>query len=437
MLCMKSELDLFELPPIQTSVTSVDTVVYNPTTSLDNSSSIEFVIPGNGDTYKNLGSIYLRLLVELKTNEGAFKTETENEDKLKKIGVANNLLHSLFRQCTVSLNNVQVEQCNDYHYKAFFQTLLNYGCDSVKTHLSTTGWVLDEQNLDSLLPTENPKHGERNAWFQTSSGFNRKMELYGKLHVDFFNINKFLLNNVDLKLTLNREKSEFYMMERPENSSYINILEANLFIEHVHINPALLLVHNKMLEKTSAKYPFKRVAVRQYTLNAGTSSLSIDNVVLGRKPNMLLFSMLSNKRFVAARNLNPFYLEMFNLEQFVLYVDGKQVPSKPLVIKHSTEGDNISARAYNALFSQTGIRHFDKGHQITKQLFDSCYFMLAFDLTPDASYSSVCMNPITQCSIRIEGNFKTNLTEAVTCLIICEYDSMVEIDKLRNVALTI
>lgn len=437
MFCMKSELDVFELPPLQTNVTGVEQVVYNPTTSLNNSTSIEFMIPGNGDTYKNLSSIYLRLLVELKANKAAIPKEIEATENLKKIGVVNNLLHSLFRQCTVTLNNVQVSQDNDYHFKAFFQTLLNYGNDATSTHLATTGWCLDEKNLDSLFPTENPQHSKRNSWFESSTGFNKKVELYGKLHVDLFNQPKFLISNINLKISLNKEKSDFYMMERSENSSDINILEANLFIEHIHVNPALLLAHHQMLTKSSAKYPFKRMTVRQYSINAGTATLCLDNIIMGQKPNILLFAMISNNAYCGSRDKNPYYFQHFGLQQFVLFVDGKQVPGKPLTMDHSETNGKLTSRAYNTLFNATGIKYFDKGHQITKSLFDTCYFMLAFDLTADHSYSSLCLNPVTQCSIRAEGTFAASLTEAITCLVVCEFDALMEIDKTGTVAVTL
>lgn len=437
MYCMKSELDVFELPPLQTNVTGVEQVVYNPSTSLNNSSSIEFVIPGSGDSYKNLSSIYLRLLVKINGKQPLITEDGKEALQPEKIGVVNNLLHSLFRQCTVTLNNVQVSQDNDYHYKSFFQTILNYGNDATSTHLATTGWSLDEQNLDSLLPSQNPQHGIRNSWFQTGKEFDKKVELYGKLHVDLFNQPKFLINNVDLKITLNKEKGDFYMMESSTGSSDISILEANLFVEHIHVNPAILLAHHQMLQKSTAKYPYKRMSVRQYSINSGTSTLALDNIILGQKPNILLFAMLCNSSYCGSRDKNPYFFKSFGLEQFVLYVDGKQIPSKPLVMEHSAAKGKLTSRAYNTLFNATGIKYFDKGHQITKQLFDSCYFMLAFDLTADHSYSSVCINPPTQCCIRAEGSFNTNLSEAITCLVVCEFDAMIEIDKNGTVAVTI
>jgi hypothetical protein len=409
----------------------VEQVAYNPITSISNGTSYEFKIPGNGDSYKDLSSIYLRLLVEISPSI-ADEPKKESSDK---VSVVNNLLHSLFKQCTVSFNNILVSQDNDYHYKAFFQTILNYGGDASNTHLKTTGWVLDKKHLDSTIITDNPAHGERNSWFESSSGgFNKKVELYGKLHIDLFNQSRFLLNNVDILINLNKEKSSFYMMERATDNSDIKILEANLFIDHIHVNPAILLAHHRMLSKTTAKYPYKKVLIRQYTVNAGTANLNLDNIIMGQKPNILLFSMVTNNAYCGSRSKNPYFLQDFGLQQFAIFVDGKQIPSKPINMVKTDA--NITSRAYSTLFDALGIRYSDKGHQITKELFDTCYFMLAFDLTADHSYSTVCMNPMTNCSIRIEGSFRENLKESISCLIVFELDGLMEIDENRNVKIT-
>jgi len=64
--CMKSELDLFAAHPTQSSILRTEEVSYNPIPSLDGASSIEFVCLGNGETYRDLSSVYLRLVMQLK-----------------------------------------------------------------------------------------------------------------------------------------------------------------------------------------------------------------------------------------------------------------------------------------------------------------------------------------------------------------------------------
>jgi len=63
---LKSELDLFAAHPTQSSILRTEEVSYNPIAFLDGVSSIEFVCLGNGETYRDLSSVYLRLVVQLK-----------------------------------------------------------------------------------------------------------------------------------------------------------------------------------------------------------------------------------------------------------------------------------------------------------------------------------------------------------------------------------
>ena len=51
---VKSELDLFAVPPTQTSIDEGQ-----PMTSLDSGGPIEFVVPGTGDAYIDLANTYL------------------------------------------------------------------------------------------------------------------------------------------------------------------------------------------------------------------------------------------------------------------------------------------------------------------------------------------------------------------------------------------
>jgi len=74
------------------------------------------------------------------------------------------------------------------------------------------------------------------------------------------------------------------------------------------------------------------------------------------------------------------------------------------------------------LFRSCGIIHCDRGLQITKEVFDSQSFILAFDLSADQSNATVCSTLISEGTRRIEERFLEPLAEAITCLVYGEYD---------------
>ncbi|XP_037912047.1 uncharacterized protein F54H12.2-like [Hermetia illucens] len=169
-----------------------------------------------------------------------------------------------------------------------------------------------------------------------------------------------------------------------------------------------------------------------YTLPANTFSLSLDNVVIGQLPNLLVFGMVDNEAYTGKRSNNSYNFKHNNLTRFNLSVNGVQVPDQPLEFDFSNETP-VSTRGYLSLFKGTGIHYSDRDHQISRKFFDNGAFLLAFDLTPDNSYNSTCGSLLNQGTIRIEGRFKDALKKSVTCVVYAECDSSIEIDKARNV----
>jgi len=61
---------------------------------------------------------------------------------------ANNLLHSLFSQCTFIVNGVPVTQSHEhYNYRAYLESLLTYCTDDAASHLSNFYSYLDNGDM--------------------------------------------------------------------------------------------------------------------------------------------------------------------------------------------------------------------------------------------------------------------------------------------------
>ena len=57
--CLKSELDLFSVPPTQTSIENGTWVEYHPLTNVGDDSPIEFDVNGTGEDYIDLANTCL------------------------------------------------------------------------------------------------------------------------------------------------------------------------------------------------------------------------------------------------------------------------------------------------------------------------------------------------------------------------------------------
>jgi hypothetical protein len=105
-----------------------------------------------------------------------------------------------------------------------------------------------------------------------------------------------------------------------------------MHVKHVKPSPNIQLEHAKVLEKVNARYEMTRVALKTSTFAVGSKSVSIENTVLGTLPKRLLFTVLRNADFTRSADTNSCPFKHLGLNHFVMYVNGRQVPSEGLTM---------------------------------------------------------------------------------------------------------
>ncbi|XP_070152489.1 uncharacterized protein F54H12.2-like [Polyergus mexicanus] len=430
--CLKSELDLFSLPPTQTSIESSQWIHYKPVTSLSDDSPIEFVIPGHGEEYLDLTHTMLSLRVRVET-PGDSTGHTAGTSATATIGPVNHLLHSMFNQIDVYFNQKLVSPPNNaYAYRAYIEALLNYSSPAKTSHLTSCLWDADTPGqMDEPMESKSPNSALVRRARYIHGG--RALDLVGHLHCDVFNQDKFLINGVEVRLRLVRSKDSFCLMDSNGSSAKVHILDASLLVRRAKISAGLLLAHARMLSKVTAKYPLTRVEVKTFTIHSGVVGESLDNVILGQLPKRIIVGFVNNKAFNGDRKLNPFNFKNYGINFFSLYVDGMQIPSRPLQPVFSPE-EPLYVEAYQTLFTGTGIHFLNEGNSISRDDYSKGYTLFAFDLTPDlsANYAGH-WNLVRHGSLRLEVRFEKALTETVNCIIYAEFDNVIEIDSSRQV----
>jgi hypothetical protein len=91
--------------------------VYKPLAPVEQN-DLEFLIPEDSDTYIDLNiKIYVRRKMSSSSGKDVDLTDTT--------AVANNFLHSLFSQCTFTVNGVPVTQSHEhYNYRVYLRLFL-------------------------------------------------------------------------------------------------------------------------------------------------------------------------------------------------------------------------------------------------------------------------------------------------------------------------
>jgi len=79
--------------------------------------------------------------------------------------------------------------------------------------------------------------------------------MMGRLHADIFFQDRYMLNEVGVKIKLIRSKNDLCVM----GNDKVVITHASLFVRKVKIMPSVFLAHAKTMEQGTAQYPIRRV----------------------------------------------------------------------------------------------------------------------------------------------------------------------------------
>jgi hypothetical protein len=285
---VKSELDLFTQKLVSNSIEYGTMVEVRPLNSLDSQGLIEFRIIGSDD-YIDLSNTKLYCKVKI------LESGNKNISPEDSVSPCNNFLNSLFSHLNLELNSKSVTTpSNCYHYRSYWETLLNYGIDSKDTHLVSELFIKDEKSKFNDV---------------TSTGFSKRkslmkdgtVELMGYLHNELCGQDKFLPSRVDINFKFYRNDDSFSLMKAAgDKKSYeIQILDTFLLVRKCKINSAIAIAHEKALLYGNMNYHINRVDCRVITLPSTIQNKTIDNLYMGeQKKERNFFFKVSNLFFI-------------------------------------------------------------------------------------------------------------------------------------------
>ena len=423
--CSTSALALFTLPATQTSIEDRQYIEHHPIATITEDGPIEFSIKGPDEDYLDLFDNTLE--IKVKITKGAANLADD-----AKVGPTNLFLHTLFSQCDVYANGVAVSSVtNTYPYKTYLEKILNYSEDTLKSQFANCLYEKDESGkLDKNDPTA-AAAADKNTGLVTrrkAIAASKEVILRGSLHTDLFACEKYMLNKVDIRVKLTRSRAAFCLIG-DVNEYKVQILSAKLIVPQVKINPAILNEHSMQLMKTNAKYPLRRTMPKTFTIPTGNMSQVKENLYVGQQPRRVVIACVDAEAYAGNITKNPYNFQHFNLNSLSVFIDGQRYPTNPL---RPDFANDQYAEAYETLFSGTGIKNEDKAIVISPNEFKNGYAIYVIPITPNEP-DSATFDVVRTGGMRLEMGFSQALTAAVTVIVYAEFDSVLEIDKDRNV----
>ena len=154
-------------------------------------------------------------------------------------------------------------------------------------------------------------------------------------------------------------KDAFSLMAGVQNPDYkVQIVDAVLFACKAVLSPTVQMAHIKALDKGTAKYPIRSVDCKVYSIPQGAISHTHENLFLGTLLKRLILWCIDNDAYNGEFSKNPFNAKNNVINFLAFYVDGRQVPAKPLQPNFET-GSYI--RSYVNLFPPPVNNHRTKG----------------------------------------------------------------------------
>lgn len=414
--CSKSELDLFSVPATQTSIESGTYVEYHPVSSIMGAAPIEFDVGASGDDYIDLANSFLHVRAKI------VKTDGGNLDDGSVVGPVNNFLHSLFSQVDISLNGTLItSSTNTYAYRAYIETLLSYGNDAKTSQLTSALFYKDEAG--KMEENDNTGLVKR----KTFSAASHDIDMIGRLHSDIFFQERYMLNEVNMRIKLIRNNDAFCLMGQQGFSTVVTA--AVMLIRKVKISPSVYLAHAKTLESGTAKYPIRRVVCKTFTVPANYLDISHEKLFSGQLPTRLIIGLVDNRAYNGDRGRNPFNFQHFSLTEIGIYLDGQLHGLKPLKLDFA-EGRYVLA--YMSMFGGTNKINRDEGNDISRSDYADGYTLFAYDLSPDLGENDH-VNLTRQGTVRLDLKFGNALRHTVTVIAYAEFENIIEIDRNRNI----
>ena len=415
-----SGLDIFSVPPTQTSIDSGGYVEYFPLAVLNQSTNIEFDISNNnGSEYLDLANTFISVRAKIVKSDDSVCPDTPT------YAPVNNWVHALFSQIDCYLNGILVTQSeNTYPYKAYIESLLSYDGETKRSQLSSGMFYKDTAHKFEQI-ADNSGMLQRHARSKQS----QEVDMIGRLHCDIMNMNRYILNGVGVKLRLVKSKDAFNIFTVGDETYKTVITHISVFCRKCALNPSAFLAHGRVLSSESAKYPLKRASVRPYSIPAGSLTSTQDNLFLSQLPNRIIIGLVDSEAYNGSFTKNPFNFQHFDLTYISLYINGTQHPRTPIQPNFK---DKRFARPFYSLFSDLGLGSKNEGNDLSFDEYDGGNTLYVFDLSPSILDGNQ-IELVKSGSLRYEMKFGKALPKAVHVLVYAELDSMIEITKGREI----
>ena len=188
--------------------------------------------------------------------------EDEEEEELARVTYVNNILHSLFSNVEVHIDNHQIYNSNGLcAHKSYISNNFKGANTEYKGVLHCESYDYEQDPEDITNPLPDPVFKRRMKLLSRPDGF----MLYGKLGIDSFSTPELLYPNMKIRLRLNRVRPKFYMISDNPNVS-LGIVDCSIYTRRIALKDDYHKKRMDMLAYARKEYKYLEILAKTFTI---------------------------------------------------------------------------------------------------------------------------------------------------------------------------
>ena len=259
-------------------------------------------------------TIHTRVKKKKHKDESVVFTETgtddeeEEQEEVALVTYVNNIMHSIFSNVEVYINNQHIYNSNGlYAHKSHISNNFKAAISEYKGVLHCEGFDYEQEPDDISNPLPDPFFTRRMKLPSRPDGF----LLYGKLEIHFFSASALLYPNMKTRLRLIRARPTFYMISVNTNVS-LGIVDCSLYTPRIALKEDYHKKRMDMLANASVEYNYLETLAKTFIKPARKNQFIPENNSNNAPIRRVAIAMNTNSAFTGSFTENPFWYKQFD-----------------------------------------------------------------------------------------------------------------------------
>ncbi len=433
--------------------------------------------------------MYMIHEAQLKIDVTLTKADGNAIEDGKMVGPCNLVLHSMFSECRIYLEDYILNESNEnYGYKSFIGSLLSLDSNAKYSWLQAAGFFHDTAKAIDNVNSNNGFDSRRDLFMRSATEYsNLPVTFVGKLLHDLVSCQTGIIPGISVRIELTLQNQDFLIMTDSDDKYKLTIVNASLFCPVGQLRPNVFRTIQRHLKEKPIRMYYQKVQVTQKVIPANSQTFVTESLFSSSQlPSRVVFAFVPTSVYLGNQKKSPYNFkrkwewtvpapgvrsarrdsERSSLSSFI-QIPGTSIPipgtstappsplrqdmlktcyiEKVLLSLNGKPVDGFDARAsanddtlmFMRLHNVLGFTKTRTGNNLTRTDFHHGYYFCAYDLTTSANSSMNFLVPSVRLgNLRLNLEFSTTIEEEMTIIIYAEFPSMCTIDQYRRIRMT-